>query len=252
MAMKRLGGFFLMCLLAGSLAAQPLKVAVASNIAPAFREIASDFTRITGTPVEAVYDQAGKLTAQIINGHPYRLFLSSDDTFPQILHADGLTIGPPQPYATGTIVLWSMRPDFTPANWQRWLQTTSGSIAVPSPQFTAYGQMVLQILDYYHLRDGLKKRQINGANVAQTALLVNQKVADAGFVSLAEVMSPANRGRGRWVIMPAASHPPIILTMVLLRGAESDPAAKRLFHYLTGPTAGEVLRRYGYTPPVLN
>lgn len=127
MATKQLVGFFLRCLLADALAAQPLMVAFASNMAPVFREIASDFTRITGTPVEPLYDQAGKLTAQIIHGHPYRLFLSSNDTFLQTLHADGLIIGPPRPYATDTIVMWPMCPDFTPAN--QWYQRRRNGFA---------------------------------------------------------------------------------------------------------------------------
>jgi molybdate transport system substrate-binding protein len=229
--------------------ASPVKVAVAANMQYAFADIAAAFSHDTGVAVLASYSSSGKFTAQMENGAPYELFLSADNTFPKKLQAEGLTAGAPKTYAIGTLVLWSLDGGFDGAHWQQWLKAAAGKVAIANPQTAPYGTEALRALAYYHLDTAVKARLVTGDSIGQAAQFVASGAAQAGFVAKAQVVSPQMQGKGRWVEIPAQSHAPIVQDMVLLKTSAANPDAKKLFDYLQGPAARDILQRYGYRLP---
>lgn len=229
--------------------AAPVKTAVAANMQYAFTEIAAAFTRDTGVAVIPSYSSSGKFATQMANGAPYELFLSADNTFPQKLQAQGLSVGAPKTYAIGTLVLWSLDAGFNAAHWQQWLKSATGKLAIANPQTAPYGTEAMHALTHYHLADSVKARLVTGDSIGQAAQFVVSGAAQAGFVAKAQVLAPQMEGKGRWVELPAQSHDPIVQDMVLLKPSAANPDAKKLFDYLQGPTARAILQRYGYRLP---
>jgi molybdate transport system substrate-binding protein len=229
--------------------AAPVKVAVAANMQTAFGEIASAFTHDTGVVVLASYSSSGKITTQVMNGAPFELFLSADNTFPQKLHAGGFTTGATRSYAQGTLVLWSLDKGFDTHHWQQWLKNASGKIAIANPETAPYGTEALHTLTHYHLHDAVKPRLVIGDTIGQTAQFVASGAAQAGFVAKSQVLAPQMLGKGTWVDVEEKSHKPIIQDMVLLKPAVANPDAKKLFDYISSPAARAILTRYGYRLP---
>lgn len=229
--------------------AAPVKVAVAANMQYAFTDIAAAFTHDTGVAVVPSFSSSGKFTAQMMNGAPYELFLSADNTFPQKLQAQGLSVGAPKTYAIGTLVLWSLDSGFDGAHWQQWLKSASGKVAIANPQTAPYGTEAVHALNYYHLGESVKPRLVTGDSIGQTAQFVASGAAQAGFVAKAQVVAPQMQGKGHWVEMPAQSHDAIVQDMVLLKPSAANPDAKKLFDYLQSPAARTILQRYGYRLP---
>ncbi|MDC7709926.1 molybdate ABC transporter substrate-binding protein [Vogesella indigofera] len=240
----------LLALCAASLAnAAPVQVAVAANVQYAFADIAASFSRDTGIAVQPSFASSGKFATQIMNGAPFELFLSADNEFPQKLAQAGFTLQAPKSYALGALVLWSKDPQFNTKQWQQWLAASRGKIAIANPRTAPYGSEALRVLDYYRLSASVTPRLVSGDNIAQAAQFVDSGAAQAGFVAKALVLAPQMKDVGRWVDIPAASHQPIVQDMVLLKPAAANPDARKLFDYLSGPAARQILQRYGYRLP---
>lgn len=229
--------------------AAPVQVAVAANVQYAFADIAASFSRDTGIAVQPSFASSGKIATQIMNGAPFELFLSADNEFPQKLAQAGFTLQAPKSYALGALVLWSKDPQFNPRQWQQWLAAGSGKVAIANPRTAPYGSEALRVLDHYRLSASVTPRLVSGDNIAQAAQFVVSGAAQAGFVAKALVLAPQMKGAGRWVDIPAASHQPIVQDMVLLKPAAANPDARKLFDYLSGPAARQILQRYGYRLP---
>lgn len=240
----------LLALCAASFAnAAPVQVAVAANVQYAFADIAASFSRDTGIAVQPSFASSGKFATQVMNGAPFELFLSADNEFPQKLAQAGFTLQAPKSYALGALVLWSKDPQFNTKQWQQWLAASRGKIAIANPRIAPYGSEALRVLDYYRLSASVTPRLVSGDNIAQAAQFVDSGAAQAGFVAKALVLAPQMKDVGRWVDIPAASHQPIVQDMVLLKPAAANPDARKLFDYLSGPAARQILQRYGYRLP---
>lgn len=239
----------LIALLPLSALASPVKVAVAANMQNAFGEIASAFTHETGVEVLPSYSSSGKITAQVMNGAPYELFLSADNEFPKKIQAAGFGVGSTRTYAQGTLVLWSLDKNFDGKHWQQWLKKASGKLAIANPQTAPYGTEAMHALAYYHLSDAVKARLVTGDSIGQTAQFVESGAAQAGFVAKSQVVAAQKKGVGHWVDIAEQSHEPIVQDMVLLKPSNANPDAKKLYDFMSSPNARSILQSYGYRLP---
>ena len=82
---------------------------------------------------------------------------------------------------------------------------------------------------------------VNGCAVNHTGNV------DAAIVPL----SLSDQGGGRWVLVPAELHKPIIQTLAVIKGTTHEREARKFADFVTGPQGQEVLRKYGFAPPNL-
>ena len=90
--------------------AQPtLRVAAAADLQPLLPALLTSYERQTGQHVEASFASSATLATQIENGAPFDVFLSADMALPQKIVHDGFAAAGSvaQPYARGTLVLWT-------------------------------------------------------------------------------------------------------------------------------------------------
>ena len=67
-----------------------IKIAAASDLTFAFKDVAARFEKQTGNKVKLTYGSSGNFYSQIQNGAPFDLFFSADVEFPKKLEAVGL------------------------------------------------------------------------------------------------------------------------------------------------------------------
>jgi molybdate transport system substrate-binding protein len=218
-------------------AERPL-VAAAANVQFALAEIAAAFAGAGGSRFRFTFGSSGNLARQIAQGAPFELFLSADEGMVYALGRIGLFA----PFAA------TWQPDAGLDDLAR--AQAAGTIrrfAIANPEHAPYGRAARQVLRHAGLWQRLRPALVYGENVAQAAQFASSGSADGGIIPYSLALLPALKTRGRFALIPAARHQPIRQRMVLMPGA--GPAAGRLYDYLQGAAARQVLARHGFAAP---
>jgi molybdate transport system substrate-binding protein len=230
-------------------AQEKITVAAASNMQFVLGKIKTVFEKESGLRVEVIAGASGKLAAQIREGAPFDVFVSADMVFPQELARGGFTTADPRPYATGLLVLWTLRNDLKPDAGLKVLQTEAvKKIAIANPKTAPYGAAAEEVLKKYDLSEKLRPKLVYGENIGQTQQFVATRAADIGFVAKSLVLSDDLTEKGSWVDIDASAYAPIVQGAVLLKhGSEKPkPAAARFYEFLFSANCRQILKQYGY------
>lgn len=223
-----------------------ITIATAANMQFAMEALVAHFTARTGISCELIIGSSGKLTAQIKEGAPYDLFVAANRLYPEEIVRSGRAKSPPEIYAYGTLVLWTLTDGLEPS-----LEMLTGPevthIALANPKTAPYGRASVEVLNYYGLYDSLKPKLVFGESIAQTNQFITSRAAEIGFTSLSVVVSPAMKGKGRWVVLDSVGYAPIEQAVVLLKQEGTIEAAQQFYDFLLSEEAGRVLKNFGYS-----
>jgi molybdate transport system substrate-binding protein len=225
--------------------ATDIKVAVAANFLEPAKEIAKQFAAATGHRVRLTPGSSGGLYAQIANGAPFDLFLSSDITRPQRAEGDGLGVaGTRFTYARGRLVLFSRIIGFVDKEGAVLKASNFHWLAIPDPATVPYGAAAVQTLKKLGLYDSLQKKLLTGASTIQAYQMIAHGSAELGFMAQSQLMSELIGSR--WVV-PEELHTPLEHQAILLKTGADNAAAKAFLAFLKSPQAIAIIRDYGYT-----
>lgn len=220
-------------------------IAVAANMQFAIEPLIHDFTETTGIQCEPILSSSGKLTAQIIEGAPYDVFISANMKYPNELFKNNLTNSQPAIYAHGKLVLWSADKQITPSFY--FLKNNSlKHIALANPKTAPYGSAAIEVLKHYDLLEKLKNKLVYGESIAQTNQFIMSQAADIGFTAKSVVLSPQVKGKGNWIDIDPAIYSPIEQGIVILKNSKKQKEAELLFNYLFSKKGKRILEEYGY------
>lgn len=227
--------------------AADVQVAVAANFTAPMQSIAADFEKATGHKVVAAFGATGQFYAQIRNGAPFDVFLAADDTTPEKLDKEGLTVaGSRFTYAIGALALWSARADYVDAKGDVLKANRFAHLAVANPKTAPYGLAATQVLAKLGLTQAVAGKLVEGQSIAQAHQFVSTGNAELGFVALSQISKDGAITSGSAWKVPASMHDPIRQDAVILQKGKDNPAARALIDYLKGPAAAAVIRAYGY------
>jgi molybdate transport system substrate-binding protein len=232
--------------------AAELKVAAASDLTFAFKDVAARFQNQTGDSIRLTYGSSGNFFAQIQNGAPFDLFFSADVDYPRKLENAGLIEpGTIYEYARGRLVMWA--PNWSKLDLGRGLATLLDpgirKIAIANPQHAPYGSAAVAAMRDAGVYDEVKGKLVLGENVSQTAQFVQSGNADVGILALSLALAPAMKDSGRYVEIPATDYPPLIQAAVILKSSRNKEAAKQFLKFLKQPGTVALMERYGFSIP---
>ncbi|HUR59467.1 MAG TPA: molybdate ABC transporter substrate-binding protein [Opitutaceae bacterium] len=253
--MKRLLGLLALAVL-GTVgrAAETVAVAAASNLVYVLDDLHAEFQRTEpAVRLTKAAGSSGSLFAQIKHGAPFDVFLSADTEYPRQIVASGLGEAKSQrTFATGQLVLWTMRSDLDVDDIAAAVRHPSvKKIAIAQPQTAPYGRAAQAALEQLGGWADAQRKLVVGENITQTAQFVETGNADAGFVAQSLVASPRLATKGRWHAVPASLHAGVSLdhaAVLTTRGA-TNAAARRYLDFLATPAAKKILRAHGYGVP---
>lgn len=225
--------------------AEQVLVAAASNVAAPLKQLVADFEQRSGHQVTVALGASGKLTAQIVQGAPFGIFLSADQAKPELLEVQGLAVaGSRFTYAVGKLVLWSAQPDIAPLSLLQ--QNKRDKLALADPRLAPYGVAAQQTLSALNLLESTRRQWVMGENISQTWQFVASGNAPLGFVALSQVMENGQIVRGNVWMVPESMYTPIRQDAVLLKQGAQNPAAQAFLRYLQQPQAQAIMQRFGY------
>ena len=217
---------------------EPLNIAVASNSRTAVEEIAMAFTDSTGIPCNIISASSGKLSAQIMEGAPFDLFLSADMDYPQDLWDQGYGQEEPWIYTRGVLVIWSM--DSTLLHLDSLSSSSIEKIALANPRNAPYGKAAMEAMG--SAGETLNSKLVYGENVSQASQFLISDAAELVFTS----KSVALNGEGYWKTVNMDSY--AALDQGVLRISESE-SGRRFYEFLKSEGSLEILTKYGYEQP---
>jgi molybdate transport system substrate-binding protein len=232
---------------------EPLLIAGAADLRPAFTELGRTFEAETGERVVFSFGSSGQLAQQLIEGAPMDLYASANVAFVEQVLAAGVGDADSQAtYAIGRIVLWSPS-----ATWGRWEDLAAlaaddqvRTIAIANPEHAPYGAAAAQALAAAGVDDEVAPKLVYGENVADTQRLAASGNADVAIVALSLALASDEAGEGRWLLLDDALHDPLQQDLlVVAEDADRAALARRFVAHVASEEGREVMRRFGFVLP---
>ncbi len=223
-----------------------ITIAVAANMQFAMEELTEAFSRQTGIACQMTISSSGKLTAQIKEGAPFDVFVSANMKYPEEIRRSGLAATPPQIYAYGKLVLWTMQDDLPPS-LDILTDPQIRHIALANTRTAPYGMAAMALLQNLQLLDQVTDKLVYGESIAQTNQFVITGAAEVGFTAMSVVLSPQLKRKGRWVAIDPSLYPPIEQGVVVIQHDDGPKEqARKFYEFLFSPEAQSILTAFGY------
>ncbi len=226
-------------------------IAAAADLKFALDQIAASFALQTGQAVNIAYGSSGNFYRQIVQGAPFEIFMSADESYVFKLADQGLTPDRGVAYATGRIVLFAPSNSTVQADVADLKRAIADGrlrkFAIANPEHAPYGRAAKQALQSLGLWGAIEPRLVLGENVAQAAQFALSGSTQGGIFAYALALAPAVGQAGSYVLLPESLHEPLRQRMVLTRKA--GDVAKAFYAYLQQPQARLVLQRFGFALP---
>jgi molybdate transport system substrate-binding protein len=228
-------------------------LAAASDLKFAIEEVAARFEKDTGHPLRLVFGSSGNIKTQLLQGAPFHLFMSADESFVYQLADAGKTEDRGRAYAIGRIGI--MVPPGSPLKVDGQLKDLAAALkdgrlqkfAIANPEHAPYGARAKEALQHAGLWDAIQGKLVLGENISQAAQFATSGSAQGGVIAYSLALAPAMKNLGSFALIPESWHLPLKQRMVLIKGA--PPAARAFYEYLSTPGAQEIMVRYGFAMP---
>ncbi len=229
--------------------APEITVAAASDLRPAFEEIAPAFERACDCRVRFIFGSSGNFATQIEGGLPVDVFASADVGYVDQLEAKGLVVaGSAQVYAIGRIVL------AFPASAGRDLSSLDdlrddgiGKIAIANPAHAPYGVAAREALTSAGVWDAVEARLVLAENASQAAQFVETGDAGAGIVPLSLAIQAGDALR--YVPIDEALYAPLRQGAGIIARSDEPELAAAFLAFVNGPDGRPIMDRYGFVLP---
>jgi molybdate transport system substrate-binding protein len=230
-----------------------LRLAAASDLNFAIKEIISQYEKDTGNHVQLTLGSSGTFFTQISEGAPFDVYLSADRSYPDQLLDRKLGEPTLLIYGVGRIVVWvpaSSPIDVTKLGMQSLFHPSVRKISIANPAFAPYGRSAVAAMQRAGVYDRVKGNLVLGENISQAAEFVVSGAAQVGILGISMALSDAMRGKGKYWEVPTDTYPVMEQAGIILRHARESgnlDAARSFMRTLQSPQARAVLARYGIT-----
>ncbi|NRB40637.1 MAG: molybdate ABC transporter substrate-binding protein [Pseudomonadales bacterium] len=251
MHVLRLITFNLLLSLCLPLHSETVTLAVASNFKHTALQLKKSFEETHTHRIRLVSASSGKLYAQILQKAPFDIFLSADQHKPQRLQQQGLIADKRRfTYAIGQLVLFSADKELDVKHCL--MQGCYKKLALANAQHAPYGVAAEQTLKNLTLKKSTNKRLIRAENINQSLQFILSKNVELGFIAASQLKQikplPAPDSKNIWQVAESL-YPPILQDAVLLKTAETNPAALALWDFLQSSAAQGIIKAASYHIP---
>ena len=238
-----------LALLASSIFANTITVAVAANVSYAINELVAEFNKTNpDTKVQVTLGSSGKFTAQIESGAPFDVFMSADMKFPKSLFEKGLALNEPALYAQGSLAMLSSKElDFS-KGINLVTDANIGKIAVANPKTAPYGTAAVEAMKNANVLDKVESKFVYAESISQ-AVTYATTAADVGFIaksSLYDEKMAKYKENINWVSVDPSLYTAIDQGIVVLKNTKEEASAKAFYDFILGEKAKEIFIKFGY------
>ena len=238
-----------LALLASSIFANTITVAVAANVSYAINELVAEFNKTNpDTKVQVTLGSSGKFTAQIESGAPFDVFMSADMKFPKSLFEKGLATTEPALYAQGSLAMLSSKElDFS-KGINLITDANISKVAVANPKTAPYGTAAVEAMKNANVLDKVESKFVYAESISQ-AVTYATTAADVGFIaksSLYDEKMAQYKENINWISVDPSLYTAIDQGIVVLKNTKEEASAKAFYDFILGEKAKEIFIKFGY------
>lgn len=227
----------------------PVRVAAASDLSIAFKEVGAAFEQATGKKVDFSFGSTGLLAKQIAEGAPFDVFAAANVSYVEdVVKASACFGDTKRVYARGRLVIWSKDKALLPATIDDLKDPKYAKIAIANPDHAPYGVAAQQALTKAGVWATVQPRVVNGENVQQAMMYAQSGNAEIAVIGL----SLAITSGGGYLPIDESLHAPLEQAMVICKagaaGAKSNEA-RAFVDFVASEPARVIMRRYGFLLP---
>lgn len=234
------------------LLASDITIAVAANVSYAMDDLKKEFNKKNpNINVIVILGGSGNLTAQIINGAPYQLFMSANMQYPETLYKKNIAINTPVVYAEGAISILSIKEQDFSLGINLIVNKNIQKIAIANPKTAPYGRASMEAIKNANLYDKVKDKFVYAQSISQT-ISYTVIATDIGFIAKSALYSK-NMSQYidgiNYVDVDTKLYSPIKQGMVILKNAKNNQDVKAFYEFMLSYDAKLILKRFGYIVP---
>ncbi len=231
-------------------AADDIHVGAASSLIHVLNEIADQFEAETDHTIKLSFSSSGNLARQIMQGAPFEIFMSADETYVSLLQQNQLTNDAGRVYGIGHLVLFI--PEGSEVLPSPDLSTLiSGTqngqlkrLAIANPEYAPYGVIAKQALQNARVWNTVFSSLVYGKSASQAVLFGLTGAVDAALIPYPLALMPKVSNKGNFTLVSDSLYSPLKQHMVLLKNAGG--AARGFYRFILGDKAREIFNRYGF------
>jgi len=246
-----------------------LSIATASNFRPVLEKLIETFSNQQGVDradhqINISSASSGVLYAQILQGAPFQLFFSANESFPKKLVVGGY--GEPETlaaYAIGKLVLVSQNKgdDFFNENPVEILSKAQ-RIAIANPRTAPYGEAAIEVLESLGVIEESKPKLVMGNNIAQAWQFFHSGNADVAIVAASLIYSSGKSGSQQGWLEKQKLNDKMFLTIDLSSHLKHpvhqgrvaikprNSLAQEFLNFMDTPAAKKIIVDGGYVLPM--
>ena len=228
---------------------EPVRVAAASDLAIAFKEVGDAFEQSSGKKVEFSFGSTGLLAKQITEGAPFDVFAAANVSYVDDVVRTSACFGDTKRlYARGHLVMWSKDKALLPATIEDLKDPKYAKVAIANPEHAPYGLAAQQAMTKAGVWSAVQPRTVYGENVQQAMMYAQSGNAEVAIIGLAL----ARTSGGSYVPIDEKLHAPIDQAMVVCKAGSSGgkPNEARAFvDFVASEPGRAIMRKYGFLLP---
>ena len=246
--MHRLSGITLLVafLLVPPAGATTLRVHAAASLTDVLEEIATEYTKDTGTIVRFNFGGSSMLARQIELGAPGDLFISADEEKMSLVQGRGWVLADTRRsiLSNSLVVVVPLDSDLTVRGARSLASDAVGRIALAEPETVPAGVYARMYLEAAGVWDRIASKVVATDNVRAALLAVESGNVDAGIVYKTDAMI-SDKVKVAYEVKPGEA-PYISYPVAVLSEAISPDEAKRFIEYLASDKAKAIFVKYGF------
>ncbi len=231
--------------------AQPLNIAVASNLTHTITEVSEAFSQNSNARVNLTFGSSGNFARQIIQGAPYQVFISAGKKYVDFIEENGARIVAAKMLVYGHLSLYvpevsKLQRPATLAEALKKLQYGEyRKMSIANPEHAPYGQAAREALINAGVWVFNQKKLLLGENAAQAMQFCLSGSVDLCIIPDSFLALEQFSGRGLDFPLPQNWYSAIAQYAVLLDSKDEQGA--RYFDYLSSASSADIFRKHGYT-----
>ena len=229
--------------------AEPVRVAAASDLAVAFKEVGEAFEKSSGKKLEFTFGSTGELAKQISEGAPYDVFAAANVSYVDDVVRAGACLGDTKRiHARGRIVLWSADKANLPRTIEELKDPKYAKVAIANPDHAPYGVAAQQALTKSGVWATVQPRTVFGENVQQAQMFAKSGNAEVAIIAL----SLAITSGGSYELIDADLHAPLEQALVVCKGGAGGGKpneARQFADFVMSEPGHAIMRKYGFLMP---